>query len=105
MQHRGLQHIIACSNDDSRVTLANFTARSNLVTKVFLWEKVKTVGFSETIAASYLKVSRSSHLIEYIKVCFEGQGHSLTLAQGRVHTKIQTGFSQKLLCVSEPIFL
>ena len=26
-------------------------------------------GFSETIAASDLKVSRSSHLIEYIKVC------------------------------------
>ena len=25
----------------------------------------------------------------------EGQGHFLTLAQGRVHTKIQTGFSQK----------
>ena len=24
----------------------------------------------------------------------EGQGHSLTLAQGHVHTKIQTGFSQ-----------
>ena len=32
-------------------------------------EKVKTVDFSETIAASYLKVSRSSHLIEYMKVC------------------------------------
>ena len=27
----------------------------------------------------------------------EGQGHYLTLAQGGVHTKIQTGFSQKLL--------
>ena len=32
----------------------------------------------------------------------EGQGHFLTLAQGHVHTKIQTGFSQKLLCRSEP---
>ena len=29
---------------------------------------MKTVDFSETIAASDLKVSRSSHLIEYIKV-------------------------------------
>ena len=27
----------------------------------------------------------------------EGQGHFLTLAQGHVHTKVQTGFSQKLL--------
>ena len=32
-------------------------------------EKVKTVDFSETIAASDLKVSRSSHLIKYMKIC------------------------------------
>ena len=31
--------------------------------------KVKAVDFSETIAASDLKVSRSSHLIAYMKVC------------------------------------
>ena len=60
---------------------------------------MKTVDFSETIAASDLKDSRSRHLIEYTKICeVEGQGHFLTLAQGRVHTKIQTGFPQKLLC-------
>ena len=35
----------------------------------------------------------------------EGQGHFLTSAQGRVHTKIQTGFSQKLLKRSEPNFV
>ena len=29
----------------------------------------KTVDFSETIAASDLKFSRSSHLIEFMKVC------------------------------------
>ena len=33
----------------------------------------------------------------------EGQGHFLIFAQGLVHTKIQTGFSQKLLCRSELI--
>ena len=32
-------------------------------------EKVKTVDFSESIAASDLNVSRSSHLIDYMKVC------------------------------------
>ena len=32
-------------------------------------KKVKTVDFSETIAVSDLNVSRSSHLIEYMKVC------------------------------------
>ena len=36
---------------------------------VFFMGKVKTVDFSEIIVASDLKVSRSSHLIEYMKVC------------------------------------
>ena len=68
---------------------------------------MKTVDFSETIAASDLKVSRSRHLIEYMKLCeyYFFQGYFLTLTQGRVHTKIQTGFPQKLLCRSEPIFM
>ena len=69
MQHEGLLPIIVCSNDDPGVTLTYFTARSNLVTYAFLWEKVKTVDFSETIAASDLKGSRSRHLIEYMKMC------------------------------------
>ena len=57
---------------------------------------MKTVDFSETVAASDLKVSRSRHLIEYMKICEYLMVK--TLFQGRVHTKIQTGFSQKLLC-------
>ena len=64
---------------------------------------MKTVDFSETIAASDLKGSRSRHLIRrYVSI--EGEGHLLTLAQGRVHTKIQTGFSQRLLCRSKQNF-
>ena len=71
---------------------------------------MKTVDFTETIAASDLKGNRSRHLIEieYMKICeYCSQGHFLTLAQGCVHrcTKIQTGFSQKLLCCSEPNFV
>ena len=47
---------------------------------------MKTVDFSETIAASDLKGSRSRHLIRrYVSI--EGQGHFLTLAQGRVHIR------------------
>ena len=30
---------------------------------------MKTVDFSETVAASDLKVGRSRHLIEFLKVC------------------------------------
>ena len=69
MQHQGLLPIIVCSNDDPGVTLTYFTAKSNLVTYAFLWEKVKRLDFSETIAASDLKGSRSRHLIEYMKIC------------------------------------
>ena len=58
MLHRGLKPTIAFSNDDPRVTLTYYTARSNLVTEAFLWVKVKTVDFSETIAACDLKVGR-----------------------------------------------
>ena len=65
---------------------------------------MKTVDFSETIAASDLKVSRSRHLKRrYVSI--EGHGHFLALAQGRLHTKLQTGFSQKLLYRSEPNFV
>ena len=63
---------------------------------------MKTVDFSEINAASDLKVSSSRHLIEYMKILsIEGQGHLLTLAHSRVHTKNQTEFSQKLLCRSK----
>ena len=39
---------------------------------------MKTVDFSEVIAASDLKGRRSRHLIEFTKV-FEGQGHFFTI--------------------------
>ena len=67
---------------------------------------MKTVDFSETIEACDLKVGRYRQLINLMKVVsIEGQGHYLILAQGCVHTKIQTGFSQKLLGQSELNFV
>ena len=60
---------MVCSKVDREVTMTYFTARSNLVISVFLWEKVKTVDFSETIADSDLKVGRCRLLIEFMKVC------------------------------------
>ena len=44
-------------------------ARSNLETKAFLLEKVKTVDFPETFVASDLKVGRYRQLIDFMKVC------------------------------------
>ena len=67
---------------------------------------MKTVNFSETIEACDLKVGRYRQLIDFMKVfSIEGQGHYLTFAQGRVHAKIQTGFSQKLMGHSELNFV
>ena len=37
MWHWNLRHIIVCSNDDPRLTLNYFTARSNLVSYAFVW--------------------------------------------------------------------
>ena len=54
-------------------------ARSNLVTLAFSIGKVKTVDFSETIAACDLKVGRCRGLIEIMKVSIEGQGHFFTI--------------------------
>ena len=67
MKHRGLQPIIVYSNDNPRVTLTYFTPRSNLVIQAFLWEKVRTMYFSSTIAACDLEVGRCRQLIESIE--------------------------------------
>ena len=68
MYNRGLLSILVCTNYDPGVTLTYFTARSNLVSKAFLWEKVKTVDFSEK-NENDLKVGRCRQLIELMKVC------------------------------------
>ena len=56
-QHRVLEDYKVCSNDDPRLTLTNFTARSNLVSYAFVWEKGKAVDFSETIVVYDLKLA------------------------------------------------
>ena len=58
MQHRVLEYYLVCSNDDPGLTLTYFTARSNLVSYAFVWEKVKTIDFSKTIVVYDIKVDR-----------------------------------------------
>ena len=60
MQHQVLEYYQVCSNDDPGLTLTYFTARSNLVLYVFVWEKGKTMDFSETIVVCDVKVGRCS---------------------------------------------
>ena len=57
MHHRLLEYYQVCSNDDPGLTLTYFTARSNLVPYAFVWEKVKTMDFSETVVVYDLKLA------------------------------------------------
>ena len=49
-----------CSNDDHGLILTHFTARSNLFPYAFVWEKGKTMHFSETIVVYDVKYGRCS---------------------------------------------
>ena len=69
MKHQGLKLYKVYINDDPGLTLTYFTVRSNFVIWAFPQEKVKTMDFSETIAASDLKVGRSRHSIKFMKIC------------------------------------
>ena len=57
MRHQVLEYYKAHSNNDPRLTLSYFTARSNLVPYVLVWEKGKTIYFSETIVVYDLKLA------------------------------------------------
>ena len=57
MHHRVLEYYQICSNDDPGLTLTYFMARSNLVPCAFIWEKGKTIDFSEIIVVCDLKVT------------------------------------------------
>ena len=60
MQHLVLEYYQVCSNDNPGLTLTCFTTRSNLVPYTFVWEKGKTMDFSETIVVNVIKVDRCS---------------------------------------------
>ena len=67
MLHQVLEYYQICSNDDHVLTMTYFMARSNLVPYAFVWQKVKTMDFSETIVVYNMKVGRCSQLIENMK--------------------------------------
>ena len=63
-----LEYYQVCSNDDLGLTLTYFIAMSNLVHYAFVWEKGKTMDFSETIVVCDIKVGRCSQLNEYMNL-------------------------------------
>ena len=62
MLHRVLKYFQVYSNDDPGLTLTYFTVRSNLVPYAFVWEKSKTMAFSEISLVYDIKVGRCSQL-------------------------------------------
>ena len=68
MQQRVLKYYQVCSNDDPELTLTYFMARSNLVPYAFVWEKGKTMDFSETIVVHDLKLA--TKLMTKVTRCF-----------------------------------
>ena len=62
MHHWVRKYYLVCSNDDPGLILTYFRARSNLVPYAFIWEKGKTLDFSDTIVVCDIKVSRCSQL-------------------------------------------
>ena len=68
MQHWVLKYYQVSSNDDPGLTLTYFTARSNLVPYVFVWEKGKTMDFSETIVVYDVKVDKCSQRNDYMNL-------------------------------------
>ena len=57
MHRQVLEFYYVYSNDDPGLTLTYFMARSNLVQYSFVWEKGKTMDFSETIVIYDLKLA------------------------------------------------
>ena len=68
MQHRVFGYYQICSNDDPGLILTYFMARFNLVPYAFVWEKVKTMDFSETIEVYDIKVGRCNQLVQMVCV-------------------------------------
>ena len=82
MQHRVLEYYQVCSNDDPRLTMTFFTARSNLVPYAFVWEKGNIMDFSETIVVGF-KVGGFIQLNEYTNLYeYQRSRSSLTVIQG-----------------------
>ena len=68
IKHQVLEYYRVCSNDDPGMTVTYFTARSNLVPYAFVWEKGKTMDFSETSVVFDIKVGKCSQLNVYMNL-------------------------------------
>ena len=94
LQCRLHKYYQVCSNDDPGLTWTYFTARSKLVPYAFVWEKGKTVDFSESIVVCDVKVGKCSKLNEYMNVYeYQTSRSFIGLVQGHSDSQhFQTSF-------------
>ena len=89
MQHQVLKYYQICSNDDHVLTLTYFTARSNLVPYAFVWEKGKTMDFSETTVVYDLKLATDDRSVKKFQVLLTSKlcplGAVCPLPRGYIH--------------------
>ena len=105
MQHRVLEYFQVCSNDDPKLTLTYFTARSNSIPYAFVWEKGKIMDFSETIVVYDIKVGRFSLLNEYMNHYEYQRSRSFTSSKVTQIQHLQSSFAQKPLGRLKPNFI
>ena len=87
MQHRVLEYYQIYLNDDPGLTLTYFMARSNLVPYAFVWEKGKTMDFSETVVIYDLKLTTDDRSDKKVLLTSKlwPLGAVFTLPQGYIH--------------------
>ena len=87
LKHWGLKFYKVHINDDPGLTLTYFMTRSNLVPYAFVWEKGKTMDFSETIVVYDLKLATDDlsdkKLLFTSKLC--PLGAVCSLLRGYIH--------------------
>ena len=86
MQHWVLEYYQFCSNEVSGLTLTYFTAKSKLVPYAFVWEKGKTMDFSENIVVYDFKLATDDKsdkkFLLTSKLCSLGSGGCMPPAPG-----------------------
>ena len=59
MYHWGCRPYHICTNDESKLTLTYFMARSNLILNAFIWKNLENVHFSITVEAEIIILARN----------------------------------------------
>ena len=97
MHYRVIEYYQDSSNDYLGLTRTYFTARSNLVPCAFVWEKGKTIDFSETIVVYDLRLATDDRIDKKFLLTskFCPLGAVCPLSRGYIHVLIHEKYCIK----------